>query len=95
MAGETVIVFKDKRSREIQTYVNMEGHGARVEVPHFVALLAEAYGSPATTMTRSTFAKRLLESMDEVILQMKASTVEVAAINLEPEKAPQVSSAPA
>lgn len=81
---ETVIVYKDKKTREIRTFVHLEGHGARMSVQDFVSLVAELYGSPATTMTKKTFLSRLLTASDSAIYKMKAQTKEVAAVNLEP-----------
>lgn len=85
MTGEQVIVYKDKASREIHTFVHLAGHGARVELSQFISLLAEAYGSPTLTMTRKGLLEGLQEACEAVVLDMKRKTVGVAAVNLEPE----------
>lgn len=86
MATETVIVFKDKKSREIRTFVNLEGHGAGMELEAFIDLVAELYGSPATTMTRAGFLKSLQDAAARAVRQMKSQTREVAAVTLEAKK---------
>ncbi len=78
----TVIVHKDRKSREIQTYVNLEGLGARTELAYFISLMAEFYGNPVSTMTRRGHLDGLLGAADQAILHMKEQTKEVAAINL-------------
>jgi hypothetical protein len=85
MAKETVIVFKDNKSREIHTYVSLEGHGARMDVKDFISLVSELYGSPAFTFSKQGLLEGLLEASDQAIFQMKSQTREVAAINLEPK----------
>ena len=84
MNEEQVIVFKDKKSRQIETYVSLDGHGARVDVKDFIAMCAELYGSPATTMTRAGLKQGMLEACEKAIRMLKSSTREVAAVNLEP-----------
>lgn len=84
--AETVVVFKDQKSREIRTYINLEGHGAAMEVQDFIHRVAELYGSPATTLTRAGLLAGLQAAADRAIYEMKAATKEVAAVNLEPGK---------
>lgn len=86
MENEIVVIFKDKKSRQIQTYVNLSGHGAKVSIEDFIKLVCEAYGSPATTMKRKTHLERMLDASQSVIREMKTKTREVAAINMEPAK---------
>lgn len=86
MFKEMVVVFKDKKSREIQTFVNIEGHGARLELSQFMSLVAENYGSPVSTITRKGLLDGLLTAAQKATHQMKSKTREVAAVNLEAEK---------
>lgn len=81
---ETVVVFKDQLSRQIHTYVNLEGHGARMSIEDFISLVAELYGSPATTLTKKGLLQKLQSASEQAIYQMKSKTLAVAAINLEP-----------
>lgn len=81
---EAVVVFRDKKERKIETYVRLSGHGARVELGEFIAMMAEAYGNPTLTFTVGGHEHALKVAALEVIQKMKASTREVAAINLEP-----------
>lgn len=83
--SSAVIVFKDKKSRQVLTYVNIDGHGAQVSIEDFVSLLAETYGSPATTFTKKAFAKALQDAAEQVVRQMKSQTKEIAAVSLEPD----------
>lgn len=83
---EVVIVFKDKNTREIKTYVNLDGHGAEVTVSDFVSLLCERFGNPATTLTRAALLSKMQKSCEQVIFEMKNQTREVAGINLEPKR---------
>lgn len=78
------IVFKDKKSREIKTYVNLEGHGASMEITQFISLVAELYGSPASTMRKKTFLDRLNLATHQAIMEMKSQTREIAALSIEP-----------
>lgn len=84
MENEIVVIFKDKKSRQIQTYVNLSGHGAKVSIEDFLKLVCEAYGSPATTIKRQTHLEKILDASQVVIREMKIKTREVAAINMEP-----------
>lgn len=81
---EVVIVFKDKKSRQIKTFVNLEGHGAEMPIQDFISVLCERFGSPATTLTRAALLSKMQTSCDQVIFEMKNQTREVAGINLEP-----------
>lgn len=83
--NETVIVIKDTKTRQIHTFVNLEGFGARVSIPDFISLVAEYYGSPATTMTRKGFLAGLQAAAEKAVYHMKGETKAVAAVNLEPE----------
>lgn len=85
MSQQVIVVFKDKRSREIKTYVNLDGHGAQATVEDFISLIAELYGSPVSTLTKAGFQKRLLQASEQAIRHLKAQTKEVAAVNLEPK----------
>lgn len=76
---EIVIVFKDRKLRSIETYMNLEGHGARVEIGEFISLLAEAYGNPTMTVTKKGHEDRLKVACAAVIRQMKQQTREIAA----------------
>ena len=82
--SEKVIVFKDRESREIHTYVDADGHGARMDVQAFISLVADFYGSPVTTLTRSGHLEGLRLAAEQAIRHMKAQTKEVAAVNVEP-----------
>lgn len=84
MENEMIVIFKDKKSRQIQTYVNLDGHGAKVSIEDFIGLLCEYYGSPASTFKRKTHLQRLLDASELVVKEMKLKTREVAAINMEP-----------
>lgn len=84
--AETVIVFKDIQSREIRTYVHLDGHGAEMTVTDFVSRVAELYGSPALTLTRAGLLAGLQAAAAQTIYEMKSATKEVAAVNLSPEK---------
>lgn len=83
--NEFVIVYKDKKAREVQTFVNLDGMGAKVSIHDFLSKICEMYGSPMTTMKRKTHLEKLLACANEVIYDMKMQTREVAAINLEPK----------
>lgn len=83
---EEIVVFKDKKSRAIETFVHVKGHGARMSLNEFIELLAESYGSPATTMRRASHLGGLKAAAAEVIHHMKAQTVQVATKNLENKK---------
>jgi len=83
---EMVVVFRDTKKRQIDTYVNLGGHGARISVSDFLSKVADAYGNPASTMTIKSHADRLKAAAEVVITEMKASTREVAAINMQEEK---------
>lgn len=88
MENEMVVIFKDKKSRQIQTYVNLDGHGAKVSIEDFIGLLCEYYGSPASTFKIKTHLQRLLDASELVVKEMKLKTREVAAINMEPSIKP-------
>ena len=79
---EKVVVFRDRHERKIHTYVNHCGHGANMDLKDFISLVAELYGSPATTMTRSGLLEGLQEAAAKAIHHMKAQTREVAALNI-------------
>lgn len=83
--SDTVVVFRDRKAREIKTYVNLDGHGAQVDLVDFLSLVSEFYGSPASTMTRKGHLAHLLKSAEQAITHMKGHTREVAAVNLEPQ----------
>lgn len=83
--ADSVVIFKDKNTREILTYVNFDGHGASMDIKQFVLLVSELYGSPTSTMTRKRFAEKLMIATDQAIRHMKHATKEIAAINLEPK----------
>lgn len=85
MNNSVVVVHKDRKSREIKTYVDVEGHGAAMSLQDFISLLVEHYGSPATTMTRAGLLDGLQRAMDLALYEMKSKTKEVAAINMEPK----------
>lgn len=76
---EIVIVFKDRKSRAIETFVNVDGHGARMELSEFLGLLAEAYGNPTTTLSIKGHEKRLNDAAAGVVQHMKEKTREIAA----------------
>jgi hypothetical protein len=86
MKNETVIIFKDKKSREIQTYINLDGHGARLSVHDFISLVCEQYGSPVSTFKRVTHLEKMIDSAHKVIKDIKEKTREIAAVNIEPPK---------
>lgn len=79
MSREKVIVFKDRNSRAIETYVDLDGHGARTELDAFIGLLAEAYGNPMVTFTIKGHEAALKAAAAEVIAHMKQQTREIAA----------------
>lgn len=76
---ETVIVFKDALSREIKTFVNPSGHGAKMDLSDFLSLLSEHYGSPVTTLTKKGHLAALNQAAEKAILEMKSKTAAVAA----------------
>lgn len=86
MATNHVVVFKDKRSREIKTYVNLTGHGAQMSAEDFIKLVAERFGNPALTFTNKSLTEGLLTASAEAIRHMKAQTLEVAAMTIEPKR---------
>ena len=83
---EIVIVFKDKKSRTIETFVDMNGHGARVTVSEFMQMVSDKYGSPTTTLTQKSHEAKLQQAAELVIADMKASTSAIAAVQLEAPK---------
>jgi hypothetical protein len=82
--SETVIVVRDKKAREIRAFVNLDSIGAQASVEDFMRLVAEFYGSPATTMTRAGHEEALQAAALQAISHMKRQTTQVAAVNLEP-----------
>lgn len=76
---EFVIVFKDRKSRAIETFVNVDGHGARLDLDAFLSLIAESYGNPSTTLTTKGHAAKLRVAALMVIEHMKEKTREIAA----------------
>lgn len=82
--SDEIVIFKDKKSRTIKTYVNLDGHGASMEVKKFIEFVGEMYGSPAMTLTKRAFQERLSIAADEVIKQMKDAAREVAAVSVRP-----------
>lgn len=76
---EIVIVFKDRKSRAIETFVNTDGHGARMDLDAFMSLVAEAYGNPATTLTMKSHEAKLKVASVLVVQHMKEKTREIAA----------------
>lgn len=79
-----VIVFKDKKSRQIETFASLDSIGAKMSIYDFISLVNDLYGQAVTTMTRAQHLEKLLAATDEAIYQMKAQTREIAAINMEP-----------
>lgn len=77
---EKVIVFRDRKSREIHTFVTMEGHGARIDLKEFLSLLSEEYGSPASTMRKKSHEKRLKDAANQVLRGMKIKTAAIAGV---------------
>ena len=84
MNKETIIIFKDKKSREIKTFVNLDGHGVEISIEDFLSLVCETYGGVASTIKRETHLQRMIEASVIVVLELKSKTKEVAAINMEP-----------
>lgn len=79
MNKEKVIVFKDRESRAIETYVNLGGHGARTGLDTFISLLAEAYGNPMVTFTVKSHEAALKVAAAEVVRHLKQQTRAIAA----------------
>lgn len=79
MNKEKVIVFKDRKSRAIETYVDIDGHGARIEIDAFIGLLAEVYGNPMVTFTIKGHEAALKAAAAEVVRHLKQQTREIAA----------------
>lgn len=77
---EMVIVFRDREKRSIGTFVNAEGHGARMEIDQFISLVAEEYGNPASTLTIKSHETKLKAAVQEVIAHMKDKTREIAGL---------------
>jgi hypothetical protein len=86
--SETVIVFRDKKAREIRTYINLEGHGASMPLEDFVSLMCELYGPVWSTMSAASLAAGMQEAAQAAVRQMKKQTGQVAAINMEPAPQP-------
>lgn len=80
-----LVIFRDKKARLIHTYVNLEGHGAKIELEHLMSLVAEFYGSPFSTLTKKGHEAKLKEALDKAIFHVKAQTREVASMNIQHE----------
>jgi hypothetical protein len=78
---EKVIIHKDAASREIQTYVGCDGHGARMDLGEFLELVADLYGSPFATLTKASHLAQLKRAAGLACEQLKAKTAAVAALS--------------
>jgi hypothetical protein len=82
MKYEKVVVHKNRQTGDIETYVNIDGHGARCDLDDFMRLVADIYGSPAMTMTKKGHVQKMQAASQQAIREMKKKTREVAAMNV-------------